>query len=239
MAHGRRHLIPLLAVALFAAVMSVAARGQAAAAPVVRFTVFAAQPIKELAYVPRAGVPPVKITFYPTARSQRLEYRGAMPLRFLDAATGAMVAEATIPPQIREPLLLFTPIEATTKGDAKSAGEAKASTLRYQVAVLDDSAARHAAGGLAIINLSGLALSGTVGKEEVTLRAGLNPTINAGRSAKVTLRTTANKRVYQSYAATVALTAKQRALLILFPPFYKGSLEVQSRLLIDEPGAGR
>jgi hypothetical protein len=34
----------------------------------------------------------------------------------------------------------------------------------------------------------------------------------------------------------VPLGPRQRALLILFPPFYAGSLEVQSRLLIDEPG---
>ena len=33
----------------------------------------------------------------------------------------------------------------------------------------------------------------------------------------------------------VALERNERALLILFPPFYKGSLEVQSRLLVDQP----
>ena len=32
-----------------------------------------------------------------------------------------------------------------------------------------------------------------------------------------------------------SLGRNERALLILFPPFYTGSLEVQSRLLIDQP----
>jgi len=201
----------------------------------VKFTVFSAKPIADLQFVPRQAAVAQKIVFYPTARSPRYEYRGAMPLRFFDATSGAVVAEATIPSEIREPLLLFLPLEVSGGGDAKKKGGA----LRYQVAVLDDSVARLGRGALAIVNLSGLPLSGTVNKDEVTLRAGLNPALAVGRSAKVALRTTFNKRIYQSYAATVTLTPKQRALLILFPPFYKGSLEAQSRLLIDEPVAER
>lgn len=206
------------------------ARAQApGAGPLVRFTVFSAKPIADVAYVARAGAAPQKLVFYPTARSPRYEYRGVMPLRFIEEATGTVVAEAIIPPEIREALLLFSPIEPGTAGKG-----AQKSTLRYQVAVLDDGAARHGSGGLAIINFSGLALSGTVNKENVTLRAGLNPTLAVARGANVTLRTTFNGRTYQSYAGMVSLKPRQRALLILFPPFYKGSLEVQSRLLIDE-----
>lgn len=200
------------------------------AAQQVRFTVFSAQPIAELAFVPRAGAAAQKVAFYPTTRSPRYEYRGLMPLRFVDATSGAVVAEVNVPPEIREPLLLFSPLP-------EGAGAKQKSALKYQVAVLDDGSARHGPGGLAIVNLSGLALTGTVNRDDVTLKAGLNPTLAVGRTAKVALRTTFNKRIYQSYAATIALTARQRALLILFPPFYKGSLEVQSRLLVDEPAA--
>lgn len=198
-------------------------------APAMRFTVFAAKPLSDVAYVPRAGVPPQKLAFYPTARSPRYEYRGPMPLRFLDATSGAVIAEATIPAGMRDALLLFSPIEA-----APAAG--KSGSLRYQVAVLDDSVGRQAAGTVAIINLSGLALSGTVNRENVALRAGLNPAIAVGRAAAIKLRTTYNKREYQAYGATVSLAPKQRALVILLPPFNKGSLEVQSRVLLDEPG---
>ena len=198
--------------------------------PAVRFSVFSVKPIAGLACALRPGAAPQPLVFYPTARSTRHEYRGAMPLRFIDAATGAVVAEATIPPEMREALLLFSPADATTATGGRT-------TLRYHVAVLDDGAMRHGAGALSIVNLSGLPLSGTVNKDPVTLRAGLNPTLAVGRSAMIALRTNFKQRSYQSYSGTVTLTAKQRALLILFPPFYKGSLEVQSRLLVDEPGA--
>ncbi|MSU65555.1 MAG: hypothetical protein EXS38_05520 [Opitutus sp.] len=213
--------------------MAVAALGLAAAAEAqtpppaqaVRFTVFSAKPVAGAAFVPRANAALQDVVFYPTARSQRYEYRGAMPLRFLDAKTKAVVAEATIPPEIRDALLLFAPVAA---GGATGA-------LKFQISVLDDSAVRHGSGGLAIINLSGLALAGTVNGAAVTLKAGLNPTLPVGRSAKIFLRMTLKIRSYQSYANTVALAAKERALLILFPPFYAGSLEVQSRVLVDVP----
>ena len=191
----------------------------------VRFTVFSAKPITDAAYIPRAKAEPVKLVFHPTARSPRYDFGGAMPLQFVDANSGAIIAQATIPPEIRDALLLFTPVAGTPKPGA----------LRYQIAVLDDSAARQGPGGLAIVNLSGLALSGTVGNANVTLAAGLNPAIPLPRAAKVMLRTTFKNRSYQSYADTVELARNQRALLILFPPFYQGSLEVQSRLLIDQP----
>jgi hypothetical protein len=189
----------------------------------VRFTVFSAKPIEGLSFVPRANAPAVKLAFYPTARSPRYDYRGPMPLRFVDAESGAVVAEATIPVGISDALLLFSPAAAT------------AGKLRYQIAVLDDGVARHGSGGLAIINLSGLALSGTVNKEAVTLQPGLNPTLKVGPAAKIVLQTQSKGRTYQAYAGAAALKATERALLILFPPFYQGSLEVQSRLLVDQP----
>lgn len=193
-------------------------------APAIRFTVFASQPIKELAFVPRANATAQKVQFYPTARSPRYEYRGAMPLRFVDETTGAVVAEAAIPAGLRDPLLLFSASDAGAKGG-----------LKYQIAVLDDGAARHGPGGLAIINLSGLALAGTVNGEKVTLQAGLNPTLPAGKSAKIALSTVFKGKTYQAYTGAATLGRNERALLILFPPFYKGALEVQSRLLIDQP----
>jgi len=196
------------------------------AAAAVRFTVFSVQPIRDLSFIPRANTAPVKVVFQPTARSVRQEFRGAGPLRFVDATTGDVVAEAVIPPTIRDALLLFSPLDAKASAGTK---------LRYQIAVLDDGAARHGPGGLAIINLSGLALTGTIGAEKVTLKAGLNPTLAIGRSAAVTLTTTFKGRRYRSYAATVALGRSERALLILFPPFNPGSLEVQPRLLVDQP----
>ena len=61
--------------------------------------------------------------------------------------------------------------------------------------------------------------------------------VAAGSSAKIALRTSAGGRSYQAYAGALQLKRNERALLILFPPFYKGSHEVQSRLLVDDPTA--
>jgi hypothetical protein len=224
---NRFHPRAILCALLLAVFPGASLRAQPAGPPPVRFTVFAAKPIANLTFAPRPNTPPQKLQFFPTARSARAEYRGPMPLRFTDAESGAVVAEATIPPGLTDVLLLFSPLPAAPKSGG----------LRHQVAVLDDSLARHAAGGLAIINLSGLALSGTVNQENVTLAPGLNPTLAVGRSATIALRTQFKGRTYQSYAGSAALKAGERALLILFPPFYAGSLEVQSRLLVDQPGA--
>lgn len=227
MAHALRYLI---LAALLAAPFT--ARAQTAPAERrVRFTVFSTRPASGLVYTPRPAQAPAPLVFYPTARSPRYEYRGVMPLRFHDAKTNAVVAEATIPPEITDALLLLVPIEP-----------APATGPRYQSYVLDDAAARQAPGSLAIINFSGLALSGTIDGKPATLQAGLNAAQPVGKSAAVTLRTTFKTRTYQAYAGTVELAKNERALLLLLPPFYKGSLEVQSRLLIDTqpvaPAAG-
>lgn len=221
---NRLHLRAFLALALvvFASVTNLLCAAEHAG----RITVFSSRPISDLVFVPRPAAPKQKLTFYPTARSPRYEFRSPMPLRFTDATTGAVVAEATIPPDIRDALLLFSPITPVP-----------ASGVRYQISILDDGVLRHGPGGLSILNLSGLALSGTVGTEDVNLQAGLSPTLILKSSAKVVLRTSDKGRSYQAYAETISLKKSERALLILFPPFYKGSHEVQSRLLVDQPAA--
>jgi hypothetical protein len=221
MAHPLRYLIaPLLA---FGAVLLAPGRA-AAAEQAVRFTVFASRATSGLTFSPRVGQPAVPVVFYPTARSPRYEYRGPMPLRFTDAKSGAVVAEATVPPTIADALLLLVPLEP-----------APAAGLRYQVFVLDDTAARQAPGSLALINFSGMELAGTIDGQPVTLTAGLNPVQPIGRAAALLLRTTVKGRSYQAYAGKIELKAAERALLLLLPPFYKGSLEVQSRVLVDTP----
>jgi hypothetical protein len=174
-----------LSVIAFAFVASALHAQSSAALSTLRFTVFSPQPVRDVAFVPRPKAVPQKLVFQPTARSSRYEYRGALPLRFTDAATGALVAEASIPAGIQNALLLFSPLERDKGG---------AAGLRYRIAVLDDGAGRHGPGGLAIINLSGLALSGSVNRQRVTLKPGLNPTLAVGRTATITLSTVYNQR---------------------------------------------
>ena len=230
--HGRglKHRAPfkrlrasvVAALALFAFSDTVIAQAPRPGELAGRFTVFSARPITDISFTPRTAAPKQKLVFYPTARSPRYDYRSAMPLRFYDETTGNVVAEAVIPPEMKEALLLFAPIEP-----------APVSGFRYRIAVLDETGLRSGPRGLTIINLSGLALTGTVGKETVALEAGLNPTIALASATKVVLRTSAKGRSIQSYADTVLLKKDERALLLIFPPFYKGSFEVQSRLLVE------
>ena len=234
MAHALRPLIrqsgvgtALVALLFVFALASQAARAQFAAPDqTVRFTVFSARPAAGLTYVARARQAASPLVLYPTARSPRYEYRGAMPLRITDAATKSVIAEATVPPEITEALLLLVPIEP-----------APATGLRYQTYVLDDSAIRQASGTLSILNLSSFTLAGTVGDRATSLATGLNPAVPIARPTAVILRTTVKNRSLQAYAGTVELRRGERALLVLLPPFYRGSAEVQSRLLIDRPGS--
>lgn len=201
---------------------------QPAEPPPVRFTVFSLRPVKELAFVARPGGAPQQVVFYPTARSPRYEFRGPMPVRFVEAGSGAVVAEATIPPAISEALLLFVALDTPT-----------AAGLRFQIAVLDDGGARHGAGGMAIVNLSGLELSGVVGRHAVILKSGLHPALAVSGSTAIALRAAHDARTYPSYSDQLEMEPGERALLLLFPPYYPGSLEVQSRLLVDRPPVSR
>lgn len=205
-----------------------AAEPAPAGAQAVRFTVFSPRAVNGLTFTPLPGQAPKHLGLYPTARSPRYDYLGVMPLRITDAQTNTVVAEATVPQEITTALLLLLPLEP-----APVAG------LRYQTYVLDDTTARQSAGTLAIINFSGLELVGTLDGKPLALTAGLNAATPLGRSALLTLRTKVKNRTYQAYAGNVELGKNERALLLLLPPFYRGSQEVQSRLLIDAPGGVR
>lgn len=216
----------VLAVLLLVLAAFATAQTNPAVQPVVRFSVFAAEPIDGLAYAPQPGGAVVPLVFYPTARSPRLEHRGRQPLRVVETGTGAIVAEVAIPDGVREALLL---VSSTASG---------AGPRRYQVTVLDDGPRQRTAGQIQILNLSGLELAGELNGRRIDLPAGMNPALNAGGAARLVLRTSFRGRSYLSWHDTIALGAAERALLILFPPFLPGSLEVQTRVLLDEPPAG-
>ena len=219
MAHQVRHLI-LVGALLLAGPFAL---GQIPGQISVRFTVFSARPIEGLGYISTTGTT-LPLRFNPVSRSTRHTYSGPPPLRFVNIATGAVVAEAAVPPEIREPLLLFTALSA-----------AGPRGLRYQVAVIDDSATRLGAGHLAILNLSGLKLAGTLGQTELTVGEGLNQPVPFTRSAKLTLYALTRGTRVQSYSELITPPKTSRLLLILLPPARKGALEVQSRALVDEP----
>lgn len=189
----------------------------------VRFTVFAARPIDGLSYLSSTGAQ-LPLKFNPASRSTHHTYNGASPVRFVDTATGTLVAEASIPPDLREPLLLFS--ELATPGPRG---------LRYQISVLDDSAAKLSAGHLAILNLSGLKFTARLDQSEFAVAEGLNAPVPFKRETRLTLFTNVRGARVQSYADLIKPPKSARLLLILFPPARKGAVEVQTRALSDDP----
>ncbi|MFI5338081.1 MAG: hypothetical protein ACHQ5A_14925 [Opitutales bacterium] len=163
------------------------------------------------------------LLFYPTSRSPVCEFSGALPLRIVDSESQGIVASVDVPAGVTEPLLILLPIHPVpTRGP------------RYQVILLDDSRTKHGAGGLAILNFSGMELAGTVDRAKVQLAHGYNGPFAIGTVAQVHLQASFRGRDYHSFGGTIEPGHGGRALLILLPPYYQGSLEVQSRLLLDE-----
>ena len=175
-----------------------------------------------LCFVPKPEATPVPLVFYPTARSPKFDFFAAGPLQVIDARTQEVVLQVQVPSSLKKALLIFLPAEAGWAGPA-----------RYRVQVVDDGEASHAAGTLRILNLSGVELSGTVNRTPVRLQAGLNEPLRVGGTARIVLRTPCNGRNYQSYADDLPIGPDTRGLLLLLPPYRRGSVEVQSRALFD------
>ena len=190
----------------------------------VSFSVFAADPGLNAAYVPRRGAEPRSLKFHPTARSSPQKYRGPSPLEIFDRASGAAIATIELPGEVRSALLVFMP---------------NANARPYDVRVIDDDDARHSTGETRVINLSGLLLEGTINQDRLRLPDGANRKINVGNSVRIKLRTVFRERSYQSYAEEFHLERGGRAVVLLLPPYRAGSLEVQSRVLMDAPSRER
>jgi hypothetical protein len=219
MAHQIRHLI-VAGVCLLLAPFALA---QKAGPVVTSFTVFALRPIDGLEITGATGMREA-VQFKASTRSPKYTVSGIGPLKFFDHTTGAVVAEATIPPEVRQPLLLFLdPPALNPRG------------LKHQIAVIDDSSAKLGSGQLAILNLSGLKFTGMLDKTALTVEPGLNAPVPFTQFARLTLYTLARGTKVQSYADVLKPSKTARVLLILFPPARKGALEVQVRALSEEP----
>ncbi len=190
----------------------------------VAFTVFSTEPLSQLCYIAKPGTAPVRLQFYPTARSRQYLYKGTDKMPLFAADTGALMAVVTLPPGIRQALLILMPENAAGTGSG-----------RLRVLILDDSKPRQTPGTLRILNLSGLELSGTLNRRPITLPDGIDELVRVGDTAEINLRTPFHGRSYQAYVETLPAGLSGRTLLLLLPPYRSGSLEVQSRYLPETP----
>jgi len=168
------------------------------------------------------------VIFYPTARSPGYNHHGPAPLKFFNVASGEVMAEVTLPSRVRALLLIFTPNDNPGSG-----------VLPYRVQMVTDDVSAHATGTLKILNLTGMKLTGAINGRQVELVSGFNEPIRVDGTAVIELRTPFRNRSYQAYAETIAVGRAGRGLLVLLPPYRRGSLEVQSRVLVDDPAPAR
>ena len=186
-----------------------------------RFTVWAFSPPSRALAVDMGDAGRLPLQFHPTTRSPVYEYAGVARLRFLDAGTGEVVAEADIPAEWRRVLLIFAPAQS------------RETRLSYQILVVDDSAEALPKGSLRVLNRSGWTLRGAVNGQSREFPLGLSPAMPASGAVELQLRAALRGRWWTSHTSQFELGAEQRALLVILPPYYPGSPEVQVRRLVD------
>lgn len=194
--------------------------------PTVHFSVFSLRPIPGLAFLPGGEHAPEPIELYPTARSSLASYRGPMPVRLVSTITGAALAEVWIPSTITRALIVLAPDRGAASGGP------------WVPFVVDDDLPLSRAVRFTLLNLSGLSLRGRINAQAFAIRAGLNPIPGVSGHIRLELRAALKDRDYHSYGDALTIAAAERALLILFPPYYRGSLEVQARMLREETPPG-
>ena len=198
----------------------------------VEFSVFCRQRLEGLKFINAEGRTEA-LRFYSSSRSPKYNYRGTSPIKIFRerVVSGALqptaieripVAEARIPPSARKLLLVFL-------------AEPRPAGLQYIVHSFDDSLANLPAGHIAIFNLSGFTLHGSIGNRPVLLKAG--PSFSyplQGDFIDLRFGTYFGDRFRQTYLSPVILNNNQRAILFFYPPYLKGSPEIQPRLLIQD-----
>jgi len=195
--------------------------GMATDHPIV-FTVFSPEPLTGLSYRPRPDQAPVPLVFYPTARSPDFAYVGPSRLQFFVGQDGKSAGEVVLPKSVRRVLLIVTP-RPGPRG-----------ARRFHVSWISDGPTSHPAGTLRLINDSGLRLTGLLGHRPTSIEHGADRLIPAASGTEINLRVQVKARSYQACSIAVHVLPAERALLLLLPPYQRGAVEVQWRLLTDK-----
>ena len=140
---------------------------------------------------------------------------------------GSVIASVKLTAGLSNACLLFLP---------------DAALREIPIRVLNDDTAEHLAGETRVINLSGYSLEGTINQRAVSFKDGCDDRANYGAKVRIALYVRFRERSFQSYAEEILLEPGTRALVLLLPPYqgssldsHVGSLEVQSRVLVDHP----
>lgn len=141
---------------------------------------------------------------------------------FPDGIQRHLSASAEIPEGWTDVLLLFFPAESISKN-----------MNRYHIYPLDNSESALPLGHLMFFNASGKEMQGVVGSRKIKLNHGPSTAFHLKQKTKIGLAAQTPKGYVQSYMDEIRVDDNQRARLILLPPFFAKSVEVQHRLLYE------
>lgn len=186
-----------------------------------------------------------EISFYSGARSPEYAYEGAPVITFFKEfevdpvfdpkengnpenleplIERIPVGQAIIPEGVKNALLVFFPSRSR---DAGKAGK------YYNIFVIDDSSSALRESQMLVLNASGINLVSKVDAESFVAGPGLHGPFRLSGLTKIQMATRVRDELIQAFLGEVELDAGERAILILYPPKLRGSVEVQARLLVD------
>jgi hypothetical protein len=191
-----------------------------------QFTIFATGRLPDLVYQIAARPVPrfAPVMLFPSSRSPVYHYEGWDDLCLFEAGSRRLLARAEVPRSISRALLIVAPWP-----QAPPAGPS------HRVYVFDDSTTHLPPGTLGILNMSGFRLAGAWGAQPLDLEQGYRGPFPCHETVAVQLAVTVRSRRYQAFADRLSAGAGQRGILILLPPYRRGSVEIQYRLLLEEP----
>jgi hypothetical protein len=160
------------------------------------------------------------LTMFPGAKSATYEYVGNGVMQIVETATRRPVSVVEFPEDMTDAFLILQSV---------------AGAQRLKAIVLDDSVTKHRLGQLVVLNLTGHELSGTLGRRQVRLPTGYSGPFDVGPSVKISMTRMLNSRSYHVYGDTIKVPRDSRAILLLLPAVYRGSVEARVALLVDSP----
>lgn len=204
----------------------------------VDFSVYSLSRLEGIKFVNGDRDGAIPVSFYSSSRSEAYTYSGPSPIIFFteepaptadsaEAVRRIKVAEIDIPVPRGEFLFIFFPDDTQDKES-------------YRIFPLDDSTRAHPYGSIRLFNATPYTLEGVLGSERIRLRPGPGEFYRMrGNSVSLGLGFQHDGKFHQSFNSPLHLDDDSRGLMMLFPPFVKGSAILQTRFLrqarADEP----
>lgn len=209
---------------------------QADEEPIIRanFTVYSLQRPVNIKFINGDRKTATPVNFYSSSRSEKYSYEGLNPIVFFqeypaptESDPGAVerkkVAEVSLPPTGGEFLFIFFP---TDDSDSDT----------YRIYPMDDSTSAFPFGAIRLFNATPFTLEGVLGRERIRLEPGPSKAyrVNSYKTA-LGLGFRHNDSFHQSFNSPVEMESGARGLMMIFPPFVKGSAIVQTRFIRENP----